>query len=369
MSSAGVGDAVTTGCYDAAAHLIGAGLDRLGKRGRDDRSAASGEQTSMTTILVTGASGFVGSHVTPGLVAAGHHVVALARSAAAGDRVERRLSAEERRSVEVRHGDITDAASLSPVLAGVDAIVHLVALPRDRDGGASLRLVNTEGTRNIVAAAAGADVRRFVHLGAMGVDDDPALHYASSKAKGEAIVRASGLDWTILKPSLMFGPRDGFFNIIAGLVRISPGVVPVPGNGSSRFQPFAIGDLVRVVTEVLANPATIGNEYLLGGPRHWTYREITEEVLVAMGRRRVVVPMPLPIIRLVAGGAEALGLPFPVATDQLRQLRLDNIGPLDAVPSAFGFAPVAMEGRLGHLRLPLRDQEPAVGRSPVGGKR
>lgn len=320
----------------------------------------------MSTVLVSGASGFVGSHVVPGLVAAGHHVVALARSAAAGDLVERRLEPDQRELVEVRHGDVTDAASLQPVLAGVDAIVHLVALPRDRDDGASLRLVNTEGTRNLVVAARSAGVRRFLHLAAMGVEDDPELHYASSKARAEAIVRASGLDWTILKPSLLFGPRDGFFNILADLVRISPGIVPVPGSGSSRFQPLAVGDLVRIVEAALRDPATIGGEYLLGGPRHWTYREITAEVLVAMGRRRLIIPMPLPVIRLVAGSAEATGLPFPVATDQLRQLRLDNIGPLDAVRSSFGFAPTAMEGRLGHLRRRRPDQEPPWNRSKAG---
>ena len=128
-------------------------------------------------------------------------------------------------------------------MAGIDAIVHLAAIPRDFDGGQSLRLVNTEGTRNVVHAAREAGVRRFVHQGALAVVDEPDLHYASSKAKAMAIVRDSGLDWTILDPSLLFGPRDGFFNLIAGLVRMSPGVVPITGTGAARFQPLAIDDL------------------------------------------------------------------------------------------------------------------------------
>ena len=247
--------------------------------------------------------------------------------------------------METRIGDVTEPATLPAAVAGVDAIVHLAAIPRDFDGGQSLRLVNTEGTRNVVHAAREAGVRRFVHQGALAVVDDPELHYASSKAKAMAIVRDSGLDWTVLAPSLLFGPRDGFFNLIAGLVRISPGVVPITGTGQARFQPLAIDDLARVVVAVLADDATIGREYPLGGPRYWTYREIVEEVLRAMGKRRVLVPMPVPVIRLVAGSAEFVRLPFPVATDQLRQLKFDNIGPLDSVTSRLRVRAAADGGR------------------------
>jgi NADH dehydrogenase len=193
-------------------------------------------------------------------------------------------------------------------------------------------------------------------MGAMGVEDDPQLHYASSKAKADALVRDSGLDWTILKPSLQFGEGDGFFNIIASLVRLSPGVVPVPGDGSARFQPIHAGDVAAVTVRVLADPTTIGEVVELGGPRYWTYREITGEVLTALGKRRVILPMPVVLIRLVAGTAELARIPFPVATDQLRQLRLDNIGPLDLIPSRFGFEPRPMEGALGYLRAKPRDQ-------------
>lgn len=316
----------------------------------------------MTTVLVTGASGFVGSHLVPAMLDAGIHVRALVRDAEAAALVERRLTPAQRANLETRTGDVTELATLPAALEGADAVLHLVAIPRDWDGGASLRLVNTEGTRNIVRAATDAGVRRFVHLGALGVADEPDLHYASSKAKGMAIVRASGLDWTILSPSLLFGPRDGFFNILADLVRLSPGIVPITGKGDARFQPLAIGDLARIAVRVLQDPSTAGTEYLLGGPRYWTYREIMEEVLRAMGARRALVPVPVTLIRLVAGTMEALRVKaFPVATDQLRQLKLDNTGDLDVVRSSFGFDPQPMEGGLGHLRMKLRDQEPPTG--------
>ena len=122
---------------------------------------------------------------------------------------------------------------------------------------------------------------------------------------------------------------------------------------------------------MLADEATIGREYPLGGPRYWTYREIVEEVLRAMGKRRVLVPMPVPVIRLVAASAEFVRLPFPVATDQLRQLKFDNIGPLDSVKSAFGFEPRPMEGGLAHVAKRVADQEPdsRPGRSGAGQRR
>lgn len=310
----------------------------------------------MSTVLVTGASGFVGSHVIPALLDAGHRIHALVRDAAAAEDVMRRLPAERRSSIETRRGDVTRPDTLPPALTGADAVVHLAAVPRDWDGGQTLRLVNTEGTRNVVAAMQAAGVERLVHLGGLGLADEPDLHFAGSKAKGIAIVRESGLRWTILDPSLLFGPRDGFFNILAGLVRMSPGVVPITGRGDARFQPLAIEDLARACAIALGDDAYAGRELPLGGPRYWTYREIVAEVLRGMGKRRLLMPMPVAVIRLVAGAAEAVRLPFPVATDQLRQLRLDNVGPLDSVRAGFGFEPRPMEGGLTHLRRKLRDQ-------------
>ncbi|HEX8938766.1 MAG TPA: complex I NDUFA9 subunit family protein [Candidatus Limnocylindrales bacterium] len=313
----------------------------------------------MATILVTGASGFVGSHVVPHLVAAGHRVVALARTQAACDRVRGRLAAPQRDAVDCRRGDVTDPASLGPALEGVDAIVHLVALPRDHTGGRDLERINVGGTRNILAAASAAGVRRFVHLGALGVVEDPALHYATSKARAERSVAESGLDWTILKPSLLWGERDGFFNILASLVRRSPGIVPLAGGGTSRFQPLAVSDLARTVVLCLERPETIRQTYELGGPGQYTYRELVQEVLRGMAARRLLVPMPVPLIVLVAATAEAARLPFPVATDQLRQLKLDNVTAPDSVRQGFGFEPRPMAGQLGYLRRSIAQQEPA----------
>ena len=323
----------------------------------------------MSTILVTGASGFVGSWAVPALLDAGHDVVALVRGPGSAERVLGRVPAAWRSRIEPRTGDVTHPASLGAALEGVDGVLHLAAIPRDFKGGAELRLVNTEGTRAVVEAMHQAGVRRLVHMGALGVQDDPKLHYASSKAKGETIVAASSLDWTILKPSLQFGEGDGFFNVLAGLVRNNPVFVPVPGRGTSRFQPIHVGDVSRVIVRAFADPTTIGQAYDLGGPTYRTYREITAAVLAALGAKRTVVPVPVPLIALVAGAAEIVHLPFPVATDQLRQLRLDNVGPLELIRERFGFEPRDLDGGLRYLRRRPADQEPRgdalVGATPA----
>jgi NADH dehydrogenase len=252
---------------------------------------------------------------------------------------------------------VNDRASLDAAMVDCDAVVHLVALPRDWNDGADLERVNAVGTATIVAAAEAAGIRRFIHLGALGVQERPELHYASSKARGEGFVRASSLDWTILKPSLIWGERDGFFNIVAALVKLPAPAVPVPGNGKSRFQPVWVGDVARAIVQVLDAPkGSIKASFELGGPRYWTYAEITREVARALGKRRIIIPMPVPLITLVARISEAIRLPFPVATDQLRQLALDNIGATDAVERELGFTPVDMGGRLGYLRRKISKQ-------------
>jgi NADH dehydrogenase len=231
-----------------------------------------------------------------------------------------------------------------------------VAIPRDWNNGADLLRINTAGTEAMIAAASAAGITRFVHLGALGVQDREDLHYAKSKARAERAVRESSLDWTIIKPSLIWGERDGFFNIVAALVKIPAPAVPVPGNGKSRFQPVWVGDVARAIVQALGDPKSARRSFELGGPRYWTYTEITQEVARALGKRRIVVPMPVPLIRLVAGVSEAVRLPFPVATDQLRQLALDNIGATDAVERELGFVPQDMGGRLGYLRRKISQQ-------------
>jgi len=312
----------------------------------------------MATILLTGASGFVGSAFLPALIDAGHTVHALVRSDASRDKVRRRLTQQQGAKVKFHSGDVTRPDSLGPAMAGVDTVIHLVAIPRDRNGGKDLTRVNTVGTANVVDAMRAAGVQRMIHQGALGVTDDPSLHYGSSKARAEKLVAQSDLDWTILKPSLLFGARDGFFNVIADLVRPPLGAVPIPARQRSRFQPLWVGDLARIVVQLLERPDTVGRSFELGGPDQLTYREMVEEVIRATDRRRVIIPVPLPLIKLVARGSEIVRLPFPVASDQLRQLAFDNATAPDAVESAFGFRPRPIRGNLDYLKRGVGGQDP-----------
>ncbi len=331
------------------------------QNGHQHPAGAAHEGTiHMATILLTGPSGFVGSHTLPALLEAGHAVRALVRSDPASQQVLARLDPQQQAGVTFVRGDVTEPGSLPAAVRGADAVVHLVAIARDLNGGKDLERVNTGGTANVLAAMQTEGVARLVHLGAMGVVDDPSLHYARSKARAEAMVAGSGLDWTMLKPSLMWGERDGFFNVIASLVRTSPGVVPVPARQRSRFQPLAVDDLARVIVLALERDGTTGKAFDLGGPDFWTYEQMVREVLTAMSARRAVLPMPLALIKLVARTAEAVHLPFPVASDQLRQLAFDNASGLDVVQRDWGFTPRPMAGNLGYLRQKIAKQEPGV---------
>ena len=316
----------------------------------------------MQTVVLTGPSGFVGSHVLPALLARGDRVRALCRDERGREQVLRRVPGEQHAELEFPLGDVTEPASLGPAISGADAVVHLVAIARDRNGGRDLARINTGGTLNVLAAMKETGVRRLVYLGNLGIEDDPKLQFASSKAKSEAAVSASGLDWTVLKPSVMWGERDGFFNIIADtarrlpVIRFNPGIVPMPGLGRQRFQPLWVGDLARIVALCLERPETAGRAYELGGPRHWTYREIVGEVLSGMGVRRLVVPMPVPVVKAAATLADAAKIDFPSSPDQLRQLRLDNVTSPTAVRDSFGFDPRPMEGQLAYLRRKPSEQ-------------
>jgi uncharacterized protein YbjT (DUF2867 family) len=331
----------------------------------------------MPTVLVTGASGFVGSHVVPELVRGGFQVRALVRDAGAADLVLKRLTPAQRDSVETRRGDILDQASLVAAMSGttagtgtgagsrggaVDAVVHLVAIPRDSNGGRDLQRINVDGTRNVIEAMRTAGVRRIVHLGGLGTVESPRLRFATSKARAERLVAESGLDWTTLKPSVLWGLGDGFFNQLARTVQLFPIFAAMPGTGSARFHPFAAADLARCVRLSLERPETSGRAIELGGPEILPYRELVGEVMRGMGQRRIIVPMPVPLIALAAGISGVVRIPFPVSVDQLRQLALDNTTSLDACQRAFGFEPRSIRGRLGYLRSGRRAQERALGR-------
>ena len=290
-------------------------------------------------VTVIGATGFVGSHLVPHLVGRGHRVRAVSRTG-------RRLDwAPE---VEAVACDVETGAGLDDALRGTDAVVHLVAIPRELHGRRFAQ-VNVLGVERVIEAARRSQVARIVHLSALGVADDPHLGFLFSKWRGEQLVRESGLDWRVLRPSLLFGPGDGFFNLIkTTLTWWSPGVVAIPGKGSERFQPLSVDDLALAVEACLTDPARASSVYELGGPEYVTYREIVDRVMRATGKRRLKLTVPVPIISAVTSVTDRILPVFPVSHDQISSLSRPNYGELDAFERAFGVEPRPID--LGYLR-------------------
>lgn len=291
-------------------------------------------------VAIVGATGFVGSHLVPHLVGAGNDVIAISRDG-------RRLPGWGER-VDARAADVATGAGIDEALAGADAVVHLAAIPRETRGR-SFEQVNVGGTRRVVAAAERRGIERFVHLSVLGVADDPKLAYLYSKWRGEEAVRRSSLAWVVLRPSLMFGRGDGFFNLVKGTLRYwSPGIVAIPGNGDARFQPLSVDDLAIGIEKSLADPARAGSVYELGGPDHVTYAQIVDEVMRATGMRRLKVGLPIPVISALTAVTDKVLPIFPVSHDQISSLQRPNYTELDAFERAFGVTPRPLD--LSYLR-------------------
>jgi uncharacterized protein YbjT (DUF2867 family) len=285
-------------------------------------------------VLVTGGTGFVGTYVVNRLIHRGHGVAVLARDVS---KTRNRYSGP----VEGVPGNVLDRASLSSALAGRDAIVHLVGIINEK-GQQTFDRMHREAVVNVVGAAAAAGVRRWVHMSAMGSSEDSPSEYGRSKAAGEAAVRASGLDWTIFRPSIIFGPGDGFVSLLAPIVRGNPVFVPVIGPGTTKFQPVSAYDVARLFAEALERPETIGRSFEVGGPEVFTLNEVYREIAAAVGKPgKPLIHFPLWYGRILAGAFEWLARRGvfsdpPLTRDQLRSLARDNVADVSDTVATFG---------------------------------
>jgi len=284
-------------------------------------------------ILVTGAGGYVGHNLVHRLVRAGKPVRAMVRDR---EKAEARL-APIRAQVEIVTGDVTQPETLLPALDGVSAIVHLVAIAIEK-GRATYEAINTEGTRNMVEAAKVGGVRRFINMSQNGAAPDSPHRFLRSKGQAQAIVAASGLAWTALRPSVIWGPQDEFANVQARLIKLTPLAFPIPGDGQARFQPVWVGDVVEAIARCLDDETTVGRSYDLGGPEVLTYDEIVWRVLRALGTRRVLLHMPLPVLALAVRAMGVLPDP-PVTSSLLDLLKVDNTVQDNALPTVFQIVP------------------------------
>ena len=285
-------------------------------------------------VFVTGGTGFVGSEVLRQLVAANYEVRVLMRRGSEG-----KLAVRD--GVEICCGDATEKASLVEALAGCDAVIHLVGIIREFPGqGITFERLHAEATGNVLAAAQAQGVRRYLHMSANGTGPAGASNYHRSKWQGECAVRNSGLDWTIFRPSLIFGKGGEFVAMLADLIRKLP-VVPVLGDGQYRMQPVAVAQVAESFVRALAMPETIGETYHLGGGESYSYDEILDLTGKAIGRDAVSkVHQPLfmvkPMVKLL-GHADS----FPITSDQLEMLLAGNVCDVTAWSTAFGINPIS----------------------------
>jgi uncharacterized protein YbjT (DUF2867 family) len=292
-------------------------------------------------VLVTGATGFVGREVVRQCHAAGQPIRILARS----PHSPRAQEAISRWGTELHAGDVLEAASLTGALDGIEAVVHLIGIISEV-GESTFENVHERGTQNIVAAAQKAGVRRFVHMSALGTRPDAVSRYHQSKWAAEELVRHSGLDYTIFRPSLIFGPHDQFINLFARIIRLSP-VVPLLGCPRTRFQPVCVETVGAAFTRSLSQPKSVGQTYDLCGPEALKLAEIVDQIMGVLQRRRLKVQVPLGLAR-----CQALLLEFvfqrllrkasPLSRDQLTMLQENNLGNPQPANEQFGLQPVLL---------------------------
>jgi NADH dehydrogenase len=283
-------------------------------------------------IFLAGGTGFVGGHLRCALLERGHEVRLL---------THRRTVCLEP-GIEQVEGDVTRPETYSGALAGCDAVINLVGIIREFPSrGIIFERLHGEATRSLLLAARKAGVRRFLQMSALGAGPNAVSGYHRSKYRAEEEVRCSGLDWTIFRPSVIFGPKDDFINRFAGFVRKLP-AAPVIGDGSCRVQPIDGGDVARCFTMALEMAETVGKTYDLCGPDRITYLELINLVGRALGRRTVrTVKLPLSLMEIVTPFLQRFSF-FPVTRDQVRMLQEDSICD-GAWRETFRFDPVGLE--------------------------
>lgn len=286
-------------------------------------------------ILVTGGTGFVGSSLAMELLRAEKRVRCLSR------RPERAAALGEA-GCELVRGDV---ASISTVLKAVspevEAVVHLVGILNE-SRGSTYRAVHVDGTRNVVDACRGMGITRLVHMSALGARASSASEYHRTKWEAEEIVRSSGLDYTIFRPSVIFGKGDHFTTAFARAMRISPAVF-VPGDGAGRMQPVSVRDVSRAFAMSLEKNETAGKTLDLAGPETLTLDQAIDRIGGALGRRPWKVHVPMRLLNLNALILEKLLPRPPISREALKMLIEDNTTSMNALVEVFGMVPESLE--------------------------
>lgn len=275
-------------------------------------------------ITVFGGSGFVGRYVVRALARRGYRVrVATRRPHLAGDLKVMGVVGQ----IQLVQANVRVESSVDRAVEGADAVINLVGVLSE-SGRQTFTRLHTAGAKAVAAAANRAGVARLIHVSAIGADAGSDSRYARSKAEGEAAVAKAFKGATIMRPSIIFGAEDGFFNRFAAMARFVP-ALPLIGGGKTKFQPVFVGDVAEAIANAIASPNTMGQVYELGGPKVYTFKDLMSYLLDTVDRQRFLVPVPYPVATVMGMGGEMFGaLPFaePFLTrDQVRQLKTDNV--------------------------------------------
>lgn len=286
-------------------------------------------------IFLTGGTGFVGRNMIEPLLGEGHSIRALVRNPA-------KVQTSEQR-VEWIAGDVVEGSGLDQGIAGCDAVVHLVGIIVEK-GENTFEQVHQVGTRNVVEAAKRAGIKRFIQMSALGVRPDGVAAYQTTKWRGEEEVRRSGIPYCILRPSLIFGPGDGFVTQMMETMRSAPLRRPVPGDGSPCFRPIYIGDVTACFARALVANAAMNQTIELGGAEELSLNQVLTEIASCAGVSKSPIHIPLPLMFTGAFFLERLMPNPPVTTDQLRMLREGSTCDIEPMVRILGVQPRGFSG-------------------------
>ncbi len=283
-------------------------------------------------ILITGATGFVGRHLVKRLQQERLAFRAVVRS-------PEKTGWLKDQGVEIVPGDIHDLTSLESAIKGCDRVIHLVGIIQEGKGF-TFRSVHVEGTRKVLEAATKAGVKQFFFQSALGTREQAKSEYHKTKWEAEGLVKASGIPYTILRPSLIYGAGDLFTLRLAEMIRLSP-VLPVIGSGRSKIQPISIDDVTACIAKAMRDEKFLNRTFEIGGPEELTYEEVTRAVADALGVKRPVMHLPLLFMKTIARFGEAVLPTAPVTADQLIMLQEDTVCGMEDIREVFGVEPVA----------------------------
>jgi NADH dehydrogenase len=270
-------------------------------------------------VLVTGGTGFVGKSVVRALLAQGFLVRVLVRPGSEHD-----LKGFE--SIDRVPGDVLKADGLAPSVEGCSALIHLVGIIQEqRSRGITFERLHVQATRNMLALARAAGIKRYVQMSALGTRPDARARYHQTKWEAEEAVRASDLDWTIFRPSIIFGRGDAFVSMLARLMKRAP-VVPVLGSGRYRLQPIPVEQVAEGFARVLRAPLGVRQTYDVAGPAPYAFVDLLDEIGHASGRARVrKLHVPLGPVKAITRALDWLPF-YPISTDQLTMLEEESVG-------------------------------------------